>query len=151
MGSAGSGEDLVDPFVEVGQHVVIQARVAIDHLLDLGERLVVVGGGIDADPVLTEVRADDLLGQERLADVGPEVCDAGDRPEVLTRRGDDPPLLRSEVPGFVIQCIRKSRSLNSGSNASPRCGTTNSPARKITIPTLAYAAAAREGSASGAR
>ena len=49
-----TGEDLVDPFVEVGQHVAIEARVAIHHLWILAERLVVVGRGIDGDPVLTE-------------------------------------------------------------------------------------------------
>ena len=34
----------------------------------------------------------------------------------------------SEVPGLVTQCIRKSRSLKSGSSSWPSWGTTNNPA-----------------------
>ena len=38
------------------------------------------------------------------------------------------------VPGVVTQCIRKSRSLNSGSSSCPRCGQATTPAR-VTRPT----------------
>ena len=40
-GLAGAGQDLPDALLQVGLHVAPEARVAVDHLLDLGQRLVV--------------------------------------------------------------------------------------------------------------
>ncbi len=54
----------------------------------------------------------------------------------------------SDVPGFVSQCIRKSRSLKSGSSDWPRWGTANAPATAST-PTAAKAGPGRR--ISGAR
>ena len=82
IASSAPVEDLPDPFLEVGLHVAVQAGVAVDDLLDLRERLVVVGRGIDADPVLAEVGADDLVGMQRLADVRAEVAHARDRAQL---------------------------------------------------------------------
>ena len=43
MRLARAGEHLADPLLQVGLHVAAKARVAVDHLLDRGEGLVVVG------------------------------------------------------------------------------------------------------------
>ena len=61
-GVARAGQHLADAFLEVGLHVPLEARVAVDDLLDLGEGLVVVGFRRHADPVLAEVDAHDLVG-----------------------------------------------------------------------------------------
>ena len=47
-------------------------------VVDLGQRRVVVGLGVDADPQLGEVDADDLVGDQRLSDVGAAVAHALD-------------------------------------------------------------------------
>ena len=44
----------------------------------------------------------------------------------------------SEVPGFVSQCMRKSRSLNSGNSDWPSSGTTRIPVT-TSAPTAPYA------------
>ena len=50
-----------------------------------------------------------------------EVTDARDASQFLGNLSDDAPLfLRREVPGLVMQCERKSRSLNSGKSDSPK-------------------------------
>ena len=114
IGSLEPVEHLVDPLVQVGLHVAVQAGVAVDHLLDRGQRLVVVGLRVDADPVLGEVDADDLVGQHAWPMCEPKLRTPGMARSSLLAAVDDPLLLRSDVPGLVIQCIRKSRSLNVG-------------------------------------
>ena len=52
------GQDLVDALVEIGLDIAVNAGIAVDHLLNGSDRLVVVDVGIDADPVLGEVDAD---------------------------------------------------------------------------------------------
>ena len=52
-----AGEHLLDPLLQVGQHVAGQAGIAVDRLLDRAHGLGVVGLGVDADPELGEVRA----------------------------------------------------------------------------------------------
>ncbi len=91
-GFAGSGQHLVDSFVEIGFHIVEEPRIAVDHLLDGGHRLVVVGLGIDADPVLAEIDAVDLIGQQGLPDVGAEVAHPRNGPQLAADLGHDPPL-----------------------------------------------------------
>src|SRR5205085_4471728 len=88
-GLAGPGQYLLDALLEVGGDIPLQPRIAVDNLLDGGNRLVVVGVRIDRDPVLTGVHAHDLIGEERLADVGAEVPYARDRPELLAAPGHD--------------------------------------------------------------
>src|SRR5207245_10073651 len=39
---AGSYQHLIDSLVEVGLHIVVEPRIAVDHLLDGSQRLVVV-------------------------------------------------------------------------------------------------------------
>ncbi len=80
---AGPGEDLLDPLAEIGQQVAVEAGIAVDDGLDLGHRGVVVDLGIEADPELGEVGADDLVGHLGPADVGAEVAHAGDGPQLL--------------------------------------------------------------------
>ena len=82
-GVAGAGQHLADPLLEIRLHVALQSGVAVDDLLDVGDGVLVVDGGIDADPVFAEVHADDLVGGERLADVRTEVSDARDLPQLL--------------------------------------------------------------------
>ena len=90
---AGPGQDLVDPFVQVRLDVVEHAGVAVGDRFDLLERRGVVGLRIDADPVLAELDAGDLLAEQRLADVRSEIADARDRPQVPARGEDDAVLL----------------------------------------------------------
>ena len=92
-GLAAAGQDLADALLEIGLDVATEPRVALDHLVDLVERLVVVDLGVDADPVLAEVDADHLVGGQGLADVGAEVADPGDGPQLLAGRGGDADLL----------------------------------------------------------
>ena len=84
-----------------------------------------VGLGVDADPQLGEVRADDLVGDLGPADVRAEVAHAGDRRSSLLTLTVTRRMASSEVPGFSIQCIRKSFSWKSGRNSSPRPRTPN--------------------------
>ena len=90
---AGPGKDLVDSFVQVRLDVAEHAGVAVGDRFDLLERRGVVGLRIDADPVLAELDAGDLLAEQRLADVGSEIADARDRPQVPARGEDDAVLL----------------------------------------------------------
>ena len=118
--------DLLDALAQVGLHVAVDARVALDRPLDGRERLVVVGLRADADPVLAEVDAVDLVGEQRLADVRAAVAHAGDLAQVLAGRDRDLVSSVADVPGLVSQCIRKSRSLKLGSSDEPSVGETSS-------------------------
>ena len=97
---ARSGQHLSDPLLQIGLHVAIEPGIAVDHLLDRGQRLVVVDRRIDADPVLGEVDAVHLVGDERLADVGAAVAHARDGPQLLTGRDRDPDHLRMRRAGL---------------------------------------------------
>ena len=55
--------------LQVGLHIAVKPGVTVDHLLNLGHRLVIVDIGIDADPVLAEINTDDLVHDEGLPDV----------------------------------------------------------------------------------
>jgi hypothetical protein len=91
------------------------------------DRLVVVGLRIEADPVLAEVRA--AISSPRNAW---PMCEPKSRmpgwarnsrlARVTIRRSSG-----MEVPGAVIQCIKKSRSLNPGKSSSPSRGATARP------------------------
>src|SRR6185312_2093271 len=70
-----SGENLFDALVEIGEHVAVDARVAVDDALNRLDSLVVVRLLIDADPVLGEVHARDFFAEERLTDVCSERSD----------------------------------------------------------------------------
>jgi hypothetical protein len=61
--------------------------------VDRGQRLVVVDVLADADPVLAEVRAVDLVTLQRLTDVRPAVAHAVDLAKVPAGVHRDPPLL----------------------------------------------------------
>ena len=91
-------------------------------------RLVVVRLRIDADPVLAEVDAEHLVGQERLADMGAEVAHARDGAQFLARLVVMRTISGCDVLGSVTQCIRKSRSLNEGSSECPSSGQATTPA-----------------------
>ena len=90
--------------------------------MDGGQRFVVIRVGIDADPVLREVHANHFVGGFGLADVRAEVADARDRPELLATERRDRTISGWDVPGVITQCIRKSRSLKSGSSDWPSVG-----------------------------
>jgi hypothetical protein len=75
---ARAGQDLLDALAQVGLHVAVQAGVALDGPVDGGQRLVVVDVLVDADPVLAEVRAVDLVALQRLPDVRAAVAHARD-------------------------------------------------------------------------
>ena len=89
IGSLSPDQNLLDPFIQVGLDAAIKPRIAVNHLLDGGDRLVVVDLGIDADPVLAVGNADDFVRQERLADMCAEVADPGYRPQLTADRLGD--------------------------------------------------------------
>ena len=91
--AARAGEDLLDALAQVGLHVALHARIAVDGARDGRERLVVVGVLVDRDPVLAEVHAVDLVAEQRLADVRAAVAHAGDLLQVLAGRHRDAVLL----------------------------------------------------------
>src|SRR5829696_5133762 len=94
-GFAGARQDLPDPFSQVCLDVPIKPRVGIDRILDGCQSLVIVDLGIDADPVLAEVHAIGLVGQESLPNVRSAVAHARDLPQVLTGPNGDSKLFRS--------------------------------------------------------
>ncbi len=94
---ARAGEHLPDPLLQVGLDVALDPRVTGDDLLHARQRLVVVDLRIDADPVLAEIDAVRLVGQERLADVRTAVAHARDAPELSTGPDRDPRLLRARA------------------------------------------------------
>src|SRR6185312_9292285 len=79
-----SGENLFDALVEIGEHIAIDARVAVDNATNRLDRLVVVRLLVDADPVFGEVHPSDLFTEERLANVRAERSDTRDSPQVVT-------------------------------------------------------------------
>ena len=78
----GAGQDLLDTFVEIALDVAVQARVAGRDGTHRGHGLVVVGIGVDADPVLPKVDSGHLLTQEGLPDMRAEAANTGDRTQV---------------------------------------------------------------------
>src|SRR5215211_9193269 len=99
-GFARARKHLLDPFSQVGLHVPIEPGVAVDRLLDGDQSIVIVDCGIDADPVLAEVHAVGLVGQESLSYVRSAVAHARDLPQVLTGPNRDSKLFRSRRAGL---------------------------------------------------
>ena len=83
-------EHLVDPLVQVGLHVVEHPGIAVDDLLDPRDRLRRSRRSGRCDPVLAEVDAGDLVGQERLPDVGAEVAARRGSARARAAPRDDP-------------------------------------------------------------
>ena len=76
VGASGSQR----PALRIGQHVSVEAGVAVDHVLDRSHGLVVVGRRIEADPQLAGVDVDDLIATSSARPtMGADVADAGDR------------------------------------------------------------------------
>jgi hypothetical protein len=91
---ARAAEDGVDPLLRVGQHLAVEPGVAVDHLLDAGDGLVVVGGRVDAHPQLAGVDADDLVRGHGAAHVGADVADPLELLQLLAGLRRDPGHLR---------------------------------------------------------
>ena len=91
---ARPGENLLDALAQVGLHVAVEARVPLDRPVNGRQRVVVVDVLVDADPVLAEVDAVDLVAHQRLADVRAAVAHAGDLAQVLAGPHRDARLLR---------------------------------------------------------
>ena len=108
---------------QVGLHVAVDARVALDGPVHRGERLVVVDVLVDADPVLAEVHAVDLVGR-----AAPGRCASRSCARRGSRAGPGTPRIEmrfsseADVDGSVSQCMRKSRSLKFGSSCEPERG-----------------------------
>ena len=86
---AGASQNLANALLQIGLHIPVEAGITLHHFLDPGMRLVVVGVPADADPVLAEIDADDLIGGEGLADMGAEVAYAWNGAQFLARAGRD--------------------------------------------------------------
>jgi hypothetical protein len=91
--SPRAGQDLLDALAQVGLHVALHPRIAVDGSCDRRERPVVVGVLVDADPVLTEIDAVDLVAEQRLPDVRAAVAHARDPLQVLAGLDRDAVLL----------------------------------------------------------
>ena len=126
----GAGKHLVDGFVEIRFDIVEHSGIAGNDFFNRVECFVVVHVRIDADPIFAEVDAVRFVCQAGLARYGSQSCERREfaRSSLLARMA----MRRSsatEVPGLVIQCMRKSRSLNSGNSDSPNNG--NNPKPRI--------------------
>src|SRR6267154_3183682 len=84
---AGAGQDLANAFLQIRLHIAVEARITLHHFLDAGMRLVVIGVAADADPVLPEIDADDLIGGEGLTDMSAEVAYAWNGSQFLAGAG----------------------------------------------------------------
>ena len=89
-----SCQHLFDAFLEIRLDVAIEPGVAVDELLNLGQRFVVVHLGVDADPVLGEVDAVRLVAGDGATDVGATVADPRNGDQLFTRFFRDPDHLR---------------------------------------------------------
>jgi hypothetical protein len=74
---------------------VKEPGVAIDDLLDGGNRRVIVGGGVDTDPILGGIYPDYFLSRYGTANVGPETANPWDGSQFTTGLGRDP-------DGFIV-------------------------------------------------
>src|SRR5881628_2586313 len=66
---ARAGEHFAHLVAQVGVHAALAARIALDGFPHRSQRLVVVRRGIDADPDLARIDADDLIAGHRAPDV----------------------------------------------------------------------------------
>src|SRR5262245_58519795 len=86
---ARTGQDFANALLQIGLHIAVEAGITLHHFLDPGVRLVVVGVPADADPVLPEIDADNLIRGEGLADMGAEVAYARNGAQLLAGAGRD--------------------------------------------------------------
>ena len=88
--------------------------IAVDGFLNLVERFVVVDAdGSTLIQFSPKYMPYNFVHDEGLADVGAEVADAGNRPQLLAGLNRDAVHFRPRAcSGSVSQCMRKSRSLN---------------------------------------
>ena len=84
-----------DPLLGIGEHRVLEAGIAVDDPLDGATGRAVVGRAIDVHPELAGVDVDDLVGQDGPPDVGTDVADPGQRPQLAAPPGGDPVHLRA--------------------------------------------------------
>ena len=84
---------------DISVHSALQAGVALDDLPDGGERRLVIGTGIDADPNLPRFDVDDLISGHRTASMGCDTQDSGNLPQLVAGSGHDPVHLRKGRAG----------------------------------------------------
>ena len=122
MAVVRAGEHFADAFLEIGLHVAIHARIAVDRFRDLVERFIVRRRRIDADPVFAEIHADHFVHDEGLADVGAEVADAGDRTQLLAGLDRDAVHFRPRHAGFGEPVHEEVAFFEGGQQFRPSCG-----------------------------
>src|SRR3989304_150962 len=83
-------EYVSDSLFRVGDHLTGESRGAVNHVPKGAHRIVIVGRGIDADPNLAGVDADDLVRGHGAANVPADVPDARDRLQFAGGRASDP-------------------------------------------------------------
>ena len=96
---ARAGEHFLHAFSEIGLDIAIDAGIAGDRVLYSFQGLVVVDLRIDADPVLREVDAHDLVGHKRPADVSAEVAHPGNGSQFFAGSYRHPVHLGMRCPG----------------------------------------------------
>ena len=100
-GGAGAGQHFLDALAKIGEQIAIESRVAIDHRLDLGNRLLIVDARVQADPQLGKVGADHFVGDFGAADVRAEVAHAGNGAQLLAGALGDSPHRVDRGAGFL--------------------------------------------------
>ena len=132
-GLAGAGEHLLDALAQVGLHVAVETGIALRRRVDRRQRLVVVDARVHADPVLAEVDAVHLVGEQGLPDVRAAVAHARDLPQVLAGRDGDAGLLRRGRARLAEPVHQEVALLEVGEQlASERSGRPAAPARIVT-------------------
>src|SRR3954447_13096423 len=76
-------QNLFDALIQIRLHTAKQTRIAVHHLLDSGNRLLVIDVRVDADPVLTVGDADDFICQKRLTYMSAEIANAWDGTQLM--------------------------------------------------------------------
>ena len=81
-------------------------RVVTDHTLDGGCRRVIVRRRIDADPQLGRADVDDLIALHGAPDMGADIADPWNGPQIAADPVRDPAHLRLRYAGRAIQVNR---------------------------------------------
>ena len=107
--------DVADPLLLVGQHVVREARVAVDDVARPRPASRRSRRRGRADPQLAGVDVDDLVAGDGAADVAADVATPGTARSSRLARGDDPPHLRARrARAAPSRCTSRSRSWKEG-------------------------------------
>ena len=95
--------DVLDLLRRVGGDAVAGAANAVHGVLDGGERRVVVGAGVDADPDLARVDVPDLVRSDCASHMGADVVDTGDVPQLTAELRREARHTRIRGPRLAVE------------------------------------------------